>query len=123
MKKIFFSIVGILAFLGGIATVLFLDPQRGNSMPFVAFYGSCFLFIFSFFSLILEEKEGLSHERDRMRVFRQSILLAFLFCAIIALQQEKILAWWSALLVIGGVCLVELGFLIRYFGHDRKNEK
>jgi 4-hydroxybenzoate polyprenyltransferase len=43
--------------------------------------------------------------------FRQGILLAFFCLIILVLQSYRILIWWDALLVLGGVFLMELYFL------------
>ncbi|QQS61017.1 MAG: hypothetical protein IPN70_03980 [Candidatus Moraniibacteriota bacterium] len=104
--KIFSFFLGIISIFGLSGTVLFLDPESKTLLPFIAFYGSFFLFIFSFFLFFLLKKQS----ADVTKAVRQSILLGLLACGILFLQQWRILSWWSSGIIVFGICLLELGF-------------
>lgn len=118
MRVLFYTVsfIGLCIFLW---TIFFLDPldEEGRFFVFMALYGGIFLFVTFFFFGIFFSNFTNQGRGGRMRVVRQSILLGILVCAILALQQLRILFWWSGALLVGFICLVELGFLAF---HSRK---
>ncbi|NCU41552.1 MAG: hypothetical protein EOM19_02390 [Candidatus Moranbacteria bacterium] len=115
MMQFLFSFFAIFSFIGLGWTLLFLDPEDSGWMAFISFYGNLFLFTTSFFFIVFSRKRGLYVTN----YLRQSILLGLLVCLFFVLQQERWLFWWSGLLVVGAVCLIELGFLAFLPQQDR----
>lgn len=115
MMQFLFSFLAIFSFIGLGWTLFFLDPEDSGWIPFASFYGNLFLFITSFFFIVFSRKRGLYVTN----YLRQGILLGLLVCLFFVLQQERWLFWWSGLLVVGAVCLVELGFLAFLPQQDR----
>jgi O-antigen/teichoic acid export membrane protein len=104
------SIFGLGAFLW---SVFFLDPtvEKERVYAFFVLYGGVFIFMVFFFLRIFFSGFTNSGRDGRMRIIRQSVLLGILVCGMLALQQWRLLFWWSGSLLVGLVCLIELGFL------------
>lgn len=115
MIQVLFGFLAFFSLLGLGWTILFLDPERSDWIPFLSFYGNLFLVITSLFFLFLSQKKTLRVTN----CLRQSMLLGLLVCLFFVLQQERWLFWWSGLLALGAVCLVELGFLAFLPQQDR----
>lgn len=104
------------------AFVFSTDPKvfsMGVGVSFVIFYVLFFLAITGLSILVLtwlwnkmSGDEMLTVGEIGMSV-RQGILLGVLMTVFMFFQQMRIFIWWDALLLTGGILLVELYFLTR----------
>ncbi|MCA9364785.1 MAG: hypothetical protein KC736_02745 [Candidatus Moranbacteria bacterium] len=109
----------VLVFAAGIAGIITINPTTAGVGEYVFVYG-VFLTGFScLFSAIMVSinTRGISQsDREEMATHvriacRQGFLLG-LMCVLLALmQQYRLLIWWSGLLLVVAVCLVELWIL------------
>ncbi len=103
--------------LTALGTVIFyVNPKSAGIFGIILFYLILFFVLSGIFnlSLLFMRKKLLGKEMMAINVglsFRQGILLAFFCLIILVLQSYRILIWWDALLVLGGVFLMELYFL------------
>ena len=98
------------------AVIYYVDPENSGLIGIALFYLAAFFVLSGIFNLFLIfiRKKFLGSEAVAKNIdlsFRQGILLAIMVLVIIFLQSYRILAWWDALLVMGGVFLIELYFL------------
>lgn len=110
--------VTILSFVALGAVVYFIDPESSAWVGLSLFYLAFFFSLGGLFNLFLLflRKKLLGEETAAESVglsFRQGILLSLIAIGILALQGFKMLVWWDALLLVGGVFLIELFFLSR----------
>ena len=112
-----------LLLTGGWAWSLFsINPLTTNWLGFVLFYFTFFFAATGWFCIF-----GVAIRRWRhpdavlfysvARSFRQSIALSFLLLMLLALQGERLLAWWNILILTGIVVLIET-IALRF--HDRQ---
>ncbi len=103
-------------FLG--IVIAYIDPRSSGLLGVALFYLVIFFVLSGMFNLLLLflRRKFLGNEVAVTSVglsFRQGILLAISVVGILILQSVRMLIWWDALLVIGGVFLIELFFLSR----------
>lgn len=96
----------------------FIDPET-SGIP-----GKALFFLITFFTvsgilnlLLLRMRRGVTtaeNSSDKINLsFRQGILLSIFFTGILIFRGEGLLVWWSALLLLSGVFLLELFFVTR----------
>ena len=108
----FFSAVALVGIL------YFIDPVASGMIGKTLFFLVAFFVLSGVFNLLLLRlrKRILNSENVHDSIalsFRQGVLLAILATGILLLQGMKILVWWDALLLAGGVFLIEIYFLSR----------
>jgi hypothetical protein len=111
----FITFLSLAAF---VFVVKFVDPDSTGFIGKLLFYLSLFFAGSGIFNLILLRlrKKSLNVESASANIslsFRQGILLALFTIGLLILQSFRILIWWDALLVFGGIFLVELYFVSR----------
>ena len=109
---VLFSIIAL-----GLA-VNYVDPESSGVPGKALFFLILFFALSGIFNLILlrlrKKITTTENAFDNINLsFRQGILLAVFFTGILVLQGQKILIWWSALLLLAGVFLIELFFITR----------
>jgi len=112
-----FLIVIMVVTAGALTSVLFcFDPFASGGLIFVLFYSALFLFLSSFFSLIIFlVKRSLTKKEDWQLVHgsvRQGFLLAILGNAILCLQKHQWLSWATLLIVM--LVLAGFEFFFKY---------
>ena len=109
------AVVGLVAF----GAVIFLtDPTEIGNTAFILFYLTFFLAISSISILILTALyRKMAHDMFTLgevgMAVRQGILSGLLAVIIMIMQQVNVLLWWSALIVVGMIVLVEMYFLTK----------
>ncbi len=98
------------------AIIVYVDPKSSGIIGIILFYLIIFFVLSGIFNLglIFIRRKLLGNEIAASNVglsFRQGILLATLCLILLILQSFRVLIWWDALLVLGGIFLVELYFL------------
>ncbi len=111
--------IGSLLCFGSWGLILvYIDPTNAGLLGFVLFYLSLFFGLVGLFSLI-----GFYFRRWRARneiifahigiSFRQGVLLAVILVGSLLLQSFKMLNWWTAILFVTSVVLLEFYFMTR----------
>jgi len=108
----------LLALTGLGFVIFFVDPERDGIPGQTLFYISLFFSITGIATLFLFwlRRNFSKDEAVYANVgvsFRQGMLIAFCFCALLILQSFQLLVWWSGGIVVAGVLLIELWFLSR----------
>lgn len=106
------------AFIGAISWISILwgtDPAQGVSVVFL-FYLTLAILLVSIFTLIgFFSRKFFSPKSISFSLvgvsFRQAILLSVVVISTLLFQGLKILSWWSVLLLVGSVVLLELYFI------------
>lgn len=111
----------LLAWGSLLLIVLGTDPETAPVAVFGLFYGSLFLGLTGFLSLIgIGVRTGILHKHDTpsrqvLIATRQASLLALLIVLASLLQARGALAWWTVLLLIGAITVLELLFISTRF--------
>lgn len=115
-------IAGIIfcALIGGFSWVSILinvDPTQGAFAIFL-FYLTLAIFSISLLTLIgfFARKRIFSRSIPFSLVgisFRQAVLLSVVVVGVLLFQELRILSWWSIVLLVGSVVLLELYFISR----------
>lgn len=109
----------LLSFLAWLLVVWQIDPIKAGVMGQLFFYVATLFFLSGLFILFFTWSRGKFSGGSEVAFayvsvsFRQGILLALLAVIILFLQSLRVLTWWDGLLVVAGICLVELYFLTR----------
>ena len=99
-------------------TVNYIDPDS-SGIPGKALFFLIFFFSLSgIFNLVLlrirKKMTNTENAFDNLNLcFRQGILLAVFFTGLLIMQGEGVLIWWSALLLLAGIFIIELFFITR----------
>lgn len=107
--------VFILGFASFLVVINKLSPYNHTELAFLFFFLSIFIFLFSGFSLFLFLiRLYLMRENFFSSVFnisiRQGLLLSFLSVFILILQLLRVLNWWTGLLVVVFIAVLEYYF-------------
>jgi hypothetical protein len=109
-------LIGLMSLAAVAAVIFYIDPESSGFLGLALFYLVAFFALSSIFNLVLlfiRRKligNGVAASSIGLS-FRQGMLMALMALGILALQNLGILVWWDALLVAGGVFLIELYFL------------
>lgn len=122
----FISIAGVASFMAFVIVLVRLDPcklpgelgcENLSRLSLTLFFLSLFFALtaaFSFFGYLLRRFFQDEFTFDQMAVsLRQGFLLAFLGCGSLGLLAINALTWWSGLLFLAFVLLMEMYFLAR----------
>ena len=100
------------------SALCFIDPEASGVPGKILVFLILFFTLSGIFNLILLylRRHVTTTENSSEKInlsFRQGLLLSVFFTGLLAMQGEKILIWWSALLLLAGVFLMELFFITR----------
>lgn len=110
-------ILGTLLCWGAWALVLiYLDPASAGWLGFGFFYGSLYIACVGSFALV---GTGLRMTFVRQGVifrqvaiaFRQAFFFSFIVVAALFLQSKEIFTWWSMLLLVAALTLIEFAIV------------
>lgn len=98
--------------------VAFLDPQSSGFLGISLFFFSFFLAIFGMSSIIgYGVRRFCQRYETQFRIvaisFRQATLIAVLLTASLILQSYRLFTWWTAILLLVFLSLVEAFFVAR----------
>lgn len=108
-----------LSLAAWVMVLFYVDPGKSGAIGQAFFYLTALLFLSGLFILLFTWSRRKFAGGDAAALaclgvsFRQGILLAVLAALLLALQSFRVLTWWDGLLVVAGICLVELYFLTR----------
>lgn len=108
--------VNLFSLIALAIVIYFIDPLSSGLVGISLFYLILFIVLSGIFNLILIwfRKMSLGQEVALSTLslsFRQGILMAILMIILLIIQSQRILFWWSGLLSIAGVFLLELWLL------------
>ena len=110
-------ILGTLLCWGAWALVLiYLDPVSAGWLGFGFFYGSLYIAGVGSFALVgtglrmMFVKQGVV-TRQVAIAFRQAFFFSFIVVAALFLQSKEIFTWWSMLLLVAAVTLIEFAIV------------
>jgi len=112
------ALVGLVAGACLTAILIYFNPDSSEPLVFVLLYLSLFIAFTSFFTLIgwlirrISSKRRFSLSvryavRQLEIAFRQGILFASILVAALALQSQRVLAWWNLLILVAVVGIAE----------------
>lgn len=118
--KTFIAGMIFCAFVGGFSWVSILfgtNPSQGILVIF-SFHLTLAIFSISVFTLISFFLRRLIFSRNISFSlvgvsFRQAVLLSVAVIGVLLFQELRILSWWSIILLVGSVVLMELYFISR----------
>jgi len=124
LKKylIFMTTSTIICWIAWLVVLFYVNPDEGGFIGFVLFYLSLLIALIGTFSLIgFFCRVWFSKERIIFRHLgistRQSVWFSALLIGVLLLQGTHYLRWWSALLLVILVTLMEFFFLSRKVVH------
>lgn len=107
----------LLTFIAWCLAVYYIDPEKAGMLEQALFYLTLFLFLTGLFTLFFSFlRRKISAEDSHLHLgmnFREGALISLLAATLLFFQSENMLVWWSGLLVVAAVLLVELYFLTR----------
>ena len=109
-------ISAILCFVSWILIVFYVDPETSGLIGVILFFLMLFFYLSGLFALLgfyLKRKFFKSKVEFGQigTAFRQGILFSLIFTGMLMLQSLGMLFWWSAVLFIIGISLLELYFM------------
>lgn len=122
--KRYLIIMGIgtaIAAASWVMVLLFLDPQVSGTIGIILFFTSFFMVIFGISSIVgyLVRRIFQRHEVAFKLVgisFRQAVLIATLLTGCLFLQSKGYFTWWTSLLLLVFLSLLEAFFVARASG-------
>ena len=111
--------IAVLFSIGALAVVVnYVDPEAAGIPGKALFFLILFFALSGIFNLLLLWlRRGMTNAEnafDNLNLsFRQGILFAVFFTGLLSLQGQRILVWWSALILLAGVFLIELFFITK----------
>jgi len=105
----------IICFVSWIFVLFSINPDTSGIIGIILFILMLFLFMTGFFTLIgfYLRKKIFNKNNDFKLVgalFRQGILFSLIFIGMLILNKFQLLFWWSSLLLILAICLLEFYF-------------
>lgn len=112
------KIVTLFSFIALILVVYFIDPEKTGWAGKTIFYLVLFFALSGLLNLILTKLRKIwgGEETVILNIVlssRQSAILAAILVGLLFLQGLRILVWWTGLLLVACVFLLELYFLSR----------
>ena len=110
------KIVTLFSFSALILVIYFIDPEKTGRAGKIIFYLVLFFALSGLLNLILTKLRKIWGGEKAVILnislsSRQSVLLSVILIGLLILQSSRILVWWTGLLLIAGVFLIELYFL------------
>ena len=112
------GIAGVVSWIAWFVVINKLDPVTSLGLSLGLFYLSllvaltCTFTILGFYVRLWLNKNEVYHQHVHI-AFRQGLLLTLITLGCLTFQILRTLTWWSGLLLIGIVTLVELYFMSR----------
>lgn len=112
-------LVTLTAFLLFLLVVFQVDPDASGMVGKMFFYASLFLFLSGASIMVLFWVRRRTDASPQAIVaylgttFRQGIFFGVLLVGLLFLQGKGMLVWWSGLMVVGALFLLELYFLLK----------
>ena len=105
----------VVCFISWVLVLFYIDPDTSGIMGKALFILMLFFFLTGFFTLVgFYIRKKLFHNNHEFKMigtlFRQGILFALIFIGMLILNKFNMLFWWSALLFILAICLLEFYF-------------
>lgn len=112
------KIVTLFSFIALSLVVYFIDPEKTGWAGKTIFYLVLFFALSGLLNLILTRLRKVWGGKEAVVLniglsSRQSALLSMILVGLLILQGLQVLVWWTGLLLIVGVFLIELYFLSR----------
>ncbi|MCK5084980.1 MAG: hypothetical protein KAQ64_04975 [Candidatus Pacebacteria bacterium] len=109
-------ISAILCFVSWILIVFYVDPETSGLIGVVLFFLMLFFSLSGLFALLgfYLKRKFFKNKVEFGQIgtaFRQGILFSLIFTGMLMLQSLGMLFWWSAILFIIGISLLELYFM------------
>lgn len=109
------ALTALMALACLMAILVYLEPSSSDFLIMFLFYLSLFISVSGFLSFVgllvrrlsRKSKTALSVNRQLWDSFRQGILLAIILVGALLLQSKSLIYWWSLLILVGGVGLIE----------------
>ena len=97
------------------AILVYFTPAYSNTLIFSLFYLSLFISSAAIFSLLGLVIRKISHPRVSISrasrqlwdSFRQGVFLSIILTVALLLQSKRLAGWWSILILVGAVGLIE----------------
>jgi Na+/melibiose symporter-like transporter len=109
---------GILSWIAWVVVINKLDPFESTGLGLGLFYISLFLAlvcsftVVGFYFRVWLNKNEIYYDHINI-AFRQGMLLTVIALGCLTFQLLGVLTWWSGLLLIGAVTMVEFYFMAR----------
>ncbi len=109
---------GLLSWVAWVVVVFKLDPKEATGLALGLFFLSlfvaliCTFTIVGFYFRVWLNKNEIYYNHINIS-FRQGVLLTVLAVGSLALQLLSVLTWWSGLLFIAAITLVEFYFMAK----------
>ncbi|MCK5085232.1 hypothetical protein KAK05_00805 [Candidatus Parcubacteria bacterium] len=105
----------VVCFVSWVLILFYINPDTSGIMGKILFILMLFFFMTGFFTLTgFYIRKKLFHSNHEFKMigtlFRQGILFALIFTGMLVLNKFNMLFWWSALLFILAICLLEFYF-------------
>jgi hypothetical protein len=112
------SIVTLISLVALVGVLNYIDPSASGLIGKTLFFLVAFFVLSGMFNLILLRlrKKIINSENIHANIglsFRQGVLLAILAIGILILQGLRLLVWWDALILLGGIFLIEVYFVVK----------
>jgi hypothetical protein len=112
------KIVTLFSFIALFSVVYFVDPEKTGWAGKTIFYLVLFFALSGLLNLLLTKLRKIWGGEKAVILnislsSRQSVLLSMILVGLLVLQGLQILVWWTGLLLVAGIFLVELYFLSR----------
>jgi hypothetical protein len=112
------KIVTLFSFIALSLVIYFVDPGKTGWAGKTIFYLVLFFALSGLLNLILTKLRKIWGGEGAVVLniglsSRQSVLLSMILVGLLILQGLQVLVWWTGLLLIAGVFLIELYFLSR----------
>ena len=128
--KTYFVGIAISTFLAWSAfylTITNIDPFLTDKAGMISFFVSMFLGIVGLVILLLiyfrSRVYSVAELYEKMPVIlRQAFLVSFFSTAVIGMQAMRVLRWWTALMLLIILVLVEMSFYINTFKFEEIKE-
>jgi len=112
------SVVTFFSAVALIGVFYYIDPSASGTIGKTLFFLVAFFVLSGIFNLLLLRlrKRIITSENIHASIvlsFRQGVLLALLASGILLLQGMRLLVWWDALFLAGGIFLIEVYFVLK----------
>lgn len=112
------AIAGVLCWIAWIVVLNKLDPFESTGLALGMFFLSlslalaCSLTIVGFYLRVWLNKNEIYYQHINI-AFRQGLLLTLIVIGVLAFHLMGVLTWWSGLLYIAAVTLIEFYFMAK----------
>ncbi len=109
-------ISAVLCFISWILIIVYINPETAGITGVLLFFFMLFFLLTGFFTLAgFYARKKISKDAVKFNyagtAFRQGVFFSLIFVGMLALQKLGMLFWWSAILFVLGIGLLELYFM------------